>query len=801
MWRLRHCVSSAVLLAMTIHVPQTGAGPANVPSEPRISPHFHDGPRHIPPDEWVEIAPPARAEHVTVFDPKRRDLIVFGGQVDHAARSDVWVLSLSGHRTWRRLATEGVGPSPRFGAAGVFDPAEDRVLIFGGRDDPTTYHNDLWELSLRGRPRWTRLFPRGDLPSPRYHHTLTLDPENRQLVLIGGSNGYNSHLAETWRIPLSGYAWERMRPNGLWDLARSSHSAVFCPDLHGVLVFGGEITSDFGPVVTGELWLLTTRGDAHWRNLTSPAPGVPCGLEGQSAIYDPSGHRMIVVGGGAFLGPCDGIGNSFWTLSLPDLRWQKLSFSGDVPHARVYAGVAVDSEENRMLLYGGEGSLNGGACDADTWELSIGPELSWARVTPGGSIPDFRVNHSAIYDPINDRIVLYDGSNAWTRSLRDDAGWSPLDVAGEKPPSRSSQIGVYDSKRSRLIILGGSVVESGYRRPMTDAWALSLGQLPAWSQISIDGPAPSAVNASAIYDPIRDQIATLASRDDGFSYDSVWALPLRSSPTSWRLLAPGPGPLPRHETTMVYDPSRDRMVVFGGGYSWSDGWSEYNDSWALSLDHPDSWIEIASTPRPTRRRFHSAIYDSWGDRMIVVGGLTGGYPSGNVGDDSWEFSFSDDRWMPLTDRGGPVPSWVGATIVYDSRRDRTIVIQGDLTWTIGPGRPGDNAEKHEDLVAGASEDDVQGTVRARDRTAILGVRPNPSRTDFLIEYVLDDATRATLELLDISGRRLWSRPADALGPGPHTMSVAPSRPLRPGVYMIRLTCRTASCLRKVVRLE
>src|SRR5262245_23932515 len=63
----------------------------------------------------------------------------------------------------------------------------------------------------------------------------------------------------------------------------------------------------------------------------------------------------------------------------------------------------------------------------------------------------------------------------------------------------------------------------------------------------------------------------------------------------------------------IYDPLRQRMVVFAG----SDGSNANNQLWQLSLDRDPRWDPIAPTGLPPVPRFgHSAIYDPVRDQMI-----------------------------------------------------------------------------------------------------------------------------------------------------------------------------------------
>ena len=69
--------------------------------------------------------------------------------------------------------------------------------------------------------------------------------------------------------------------------------------------------------------------------------------------------------------------------------------------------------------------------------------------------------------------------------------------------------------------------------------------------------------------------------------------------------------------------------------------------------------------------------------------------------------------------------------------------------------------------------------------ALNGARPNPASHGVFVSLALPDATPATLELLDVAGRRLGERPVT--GAGPHLVDVSAGLTLEPGVYLVRLT--------------
>ena len=72
--------------------------------------------------------------------------------------------------------------------------------------------------------------------------------------------------------------------------------------------------------------------------------------------------------------------------------------------------------------------------------------------------------------------------------------------------------------------------------------------------------------------------------------------------------------------------------------------------------------------------------------------------------------------------------------------------------------------------------------------ALRVAAPNPSTDGRLrVEFALRNGRLARLELMDVAGRVLNSREVGSLGPGTHSVDISGGRPLRPGIYFLRLT--------------
>jgi len=86
--------------------------------------------------------------------------------------------------------------------------------------------------------------------------------------------------------------------------------------------------------------------------------------------------------------------------------------------------------------------------------------------------------------------------------------------------------------------------------------------------------------------------------------------------------------------------------------------------------------------------------------------------------------------------------------------------------------------------------------------ALEGVRPNPSRGELTtVSFVLASQAPASLEVLDVSGRRVLVRELSGMGPGRHALNLAESRRWAPGLYLVRLTQESHNEITRMVVIE
>jgi hypothetical protein len=586
---------------------------------------------------WTHITPlgtppPTRGGHVAIYDPVRDRMLIWGGKkvLSSAPRmDDLWELKLSGTPEWAEIP-QGVRPEARWGARAIYDPVRDRMVLFGGADTTVGgYLGDTWALDLSGAPTWSLLSPGGG-PTPRRNHGAAYDPAGDRMIVFGGHDG--AFRNDLWAMDLSGPGvWDPLAAVGTPPTPCEAPSLVYDPAGTRLLLMGGMENNVAPPVLSDDLWELRLSGPPEWAQL-SPGGPLPAGRYSHATVLDPADGTMVV-----FAGFGAGVRNDAWRLSLqPSLEWEALEPVGSYPgfrrshhsiydatrqrmvviasigpsvleHSLALSGLPVWSEisaggpsppardwptavhdplRDRILLVGGYPG------PPEVWALSLSQPPTWSQILPAGPIPPQMESVVAIYDPIRDRVVFHYAYGApndlWTLELNGMPTWVQLTPAGQAPPgTRLGHSAIYDALRDRMVIFGGNSPPSGAR---SDVWALSLSSPPAWTEIVPPvAISPGRVYHTAVYDPLRDRMVVHAGGTNISTnnvLNELWELSL-AAPNAWTMLALGPdAPVARTQHTSIYDSAWDRMIVYGG----IRGGITYGDIWELR------WNETAGTP-------------------------------------------------------------------------------------------------------------------------------------------------------------------------------------------------------------
>jgi hypothetical protein len=87
------------------------------------------------------------------------------------------------------------------------------------------------------------------------------------------------------------------------------------------------------------------------------------------------------------------------------------------------------------------------------------------------------------------------------------------------------------------------------------------------------------------------------------------------------------------------------------------------------------------------------------------------------------------------------------------------------------------------------------------RLALEGAHPNPAFGAIHVWFTLPSREAATIDVIDVSGRRVLRREVGGLGPGRHFFTLGSSPRLRPGLYFLRLSQGRLSLSRRVVMIR
>ncbi len=422
---------------------------------------------------------------------------------------------------------EGDGnPSPRADHATVFDSARGQVVLFGGvnrvSEDgcdaggaPTCGATWLWDGTSWARP--THGDPDNDgEPAPSTEARMAFDADRQRVILLDHHDG----ALETWQW--DGLSWSDLQVLGTGagehPTPHSQPAIAYDTKRKRLVLFGDELQSPGEACAgsAGRACAATWEWDgASWILARSTDPekdGDPSPRSSAEMVYDASRARVVLFGGVDTQSSdgCDGAGTVLCahTWEWNGASWQRRQpedpeNDGD-PSPRVAHAMVYDSDRKRAVLFGGcdedppDSCFRDGSVEfrGDTWEWD---GVSWARPLPADperdGNPTSRLGHAMTYDERRGRTVLFGGmrqvrsggSDSGHISFEEDAwswdgtSWEKLyrtDWAGDRTPTaRAGAALAYDTARGRMVLFGGI-----YDRTFHDeTWESPEGTGPAAS--------------------------------------------------------------------------------------------------------------------------------------------------------------------------------------------------------------------------------------------------------------------------------------------------------------------------------
>lgn len=297
-------------------------------------------------------------------------------------------------------------------------------------------------------------------------------------------------------------------------------------------------------------------------------------------------------------------------------------------------------------------------------------DAGWSQVVAANTGPPARYDHSAVFDPVRQQLVIFGGRDTETFGDtwifdRTTRLWHAVDSAG--PAARFGHGAVYDAVHRRMLIVMGQGTEF-----FNDVWAFDLDQ-ETWTELKANDRSATAprprYGQSAVLDAQGRVLISHGFSDQG-RFDDTWAFDVAAA--RWVNLTPtsGPKPLKRCLHALIYEAAADRMLLFGGCSS-GFGPCPQGDLWAFDLK-TTTWTEL--TPRgaaPSARSNASLVYEAASRTLFLFGGKTASGASA----ETWSYDLDGNVWMQLERIDGPSARSSQATS-YDTQTQRTLIFGG-----------------------------------------------------------------------------------------------------------------------------
>jgi hypothetical protein len=531
---------------------------------------------------WQELPPPIRSGAPGVYDSVHDRYLIYGpGLSGDWGGNEMWTLDPSAKTGWQRVPTARTAPRTFSGATAIHDPAHERILHVGDRDNGA----QVWTLDLRDDPTWWLSAATTGGPEQRIQMGVVYDSTADRLVFFGGRGPHPTlgtvSWNEVWALDLATVpTWHRLTTTGTSPGVVARPAVTLDPVKRRMLVLRGV-----------EFWELDL-ATLDWTLLSSSAPT----FNTAELVVDTARGRMLIHGRN-YAGSV--ATQELWEVPLAGGAFQLLATS-PLPHPT--SNLALDPERSQLLLHDGE----------ETWRVDLAGAQVWTKLGPPLLGLRGHGDATVMRDPESPRLLVFGGSDedhsenpARTWDLNGVRGWEPY--AGGAPPAWFA----LDARRREIVGVQKDNFQSIHVLDLAiDAWRL---------RSATNVPDHSFDAQAAIVDSLTDRLLLIgAAPDPVFQVEvtTVWALPLDTETPTWTRLRPtgGPPQLTNHPAdpkplNALVDARRERILIFGQG---KEAWEL---SFAGATAGDGTWTHLGDFPIFMYEP--SAGLDAANDRVFV----------------------------------------------------------------------------------------------------------------------------------------------------------------------------------------
>lgn len=592
-----------------------------------------------------------------------------------------------------------------------------------------------------------------------YDVALDMDPTNASVILIGGA-GNGTCSRDYKRSTNAGATFS----NNDVGLHADNHVIAFAPSDHNVVYLGND----------GGIYKSTDNG-VTWVSLNNAGFSA---TQFQSLALHPN-DREFTIGGTQDNGT---------EYRRPDATWTRADF-GDGGFALIDQSAANNTNVTMYHTYfNGTNNFIG---FARVNNVACATEGQWAF--RGAGIVDGTVGCEGVPLGLNNGIILSDGVLFYAPMALGPGNPNTL-YFGTNRLYRSTNRGDVMPAVSQGPLAAGQNVSAIGISPQDDnvrIVGLTLGKvfattvgLPVLTDVTNAGM-PARYVGRAIIDPNNSNTAWVSFAGFGVpAGQHVWKTTnLAGGAAAW--VAAGNGIPDVPVNALAVDPANSNTIYAGtdiGVYQSVDGganWLPVNTGlpvvavFDMAIQQTNRIIKIATHGRgiweqaldtPTATLV-SLIGSEIRDGRVYLTWRTSGDPAAQV---EVYRRYVPGDWSKVGDLS---PDGVGNV----SFEDADVIPGGHYEYALAIG------SGSERTMAGHVWVDVDDTARF----ALRGVYPNPSDHGVVVTFTLTNHAPASIELVDLSGRRVLSREVGSLGPGQHQLDLRDQR-FAPGLYWIRL---------------
>ncbi len=607
-----------------------------------------DGSRWELKDSGGETSPAGRSDPRMVYDPKRKQTILFGGY--GTSNNETWTWNGS---HWTKLSPL-TSPPARYAQGMVYDSAREVIVMFGGYVFGSGESSDTWEWD---GTNWAQITT-ANTPVGRRGAGMSYDLARGKVVLFGGYIG-SGDAVDTWEY--DGKNWNQITPS-VSPTSGSRLAMAYDIARERSVLFTWQY-SYAEPHYRPETW--EWDGTTWSQQTPSDTPGA---RDWPTMVYDTKRGEVLLFSGYDYSGEGKTADIWYWKGADTSRTWEKVS---EIPQARMYGQMVYDSARAVAVLQGG-GYYGGYAYNTffygETWENN---GSGWVKKNPAHPGPKVG-SHSMVYDSKRGVAVLFGGGDSYG-FYNDTWEWDGDDWTkrspAHSPGARSDAAMAFDQERGVVVLFGGNGLD-GYSRK--DVWE--------WDGIDWKDRTPSQTQAqpaermyaAMTYDPTLKAVILYGGMLWPQDF-SVWAW----NGVSWiEYPTNGVNPGIRERHSMVYDVGLGQILLFGG----DNGNQNYSSVWGWN---GTVWRDLGLGGIDARTSFSMAYHEAT-RKTILFGGSVGGIRAAS---DTWELSTSDtdgDGTMDCADgcpldAGKTSPGVCGCGVVdKDNDKDGIYACNGDL---------------------------------------------------------------------------------------------------------------------------